>query len=34
MTEYYNYPYYAGHMERMGFAKAVDWVHIRVKRAR
>lgn len=31
MTEYYNYPYYAGHMERMGFAKAVDWVHIRVK---
>lgn len=30
MTEYYNYPYYAGHMEALGFEKAVDWVQIRV----
>ncbi len=30
MTELYNYPYYPAHMERMGFAKAADWVQIRV----
>lgn len=31
MTEYYNYPYYPKHMERLGYDKAVDWVQIRVK---
>lgn len=27
----YNYPYYPAHMERMGYAKDVDWVEYRIK---
>lgn len=30
METYYNYPYYPGHMEALGFQKAVDWLSIRV----
>ena len=26
LASIYNYPYYVDHMERMGFAKAADWV--------
>ena len=28
---YYNFPYYVGHMERLGYAKEVDWVEYAVK---
>lgn len=31
MATIYNYPYYPRHMERMGFAKDVDWVEYRMK---
>lgn len=31
MATIYNYPYYKDHMERMGFAKDVDWVEYRIK---
>lgn len=31
MATIYNYPYYPRHMERMGFAKEVDWVEYRIK---
>ena len=31
MTSYYNAPYYPQHMERMGYVKEADWVHIRVR---
>ena len=31
MATIYNYPYYPAHMERMGFAKDVDWVEYRIK---
>lgn len=31
MATIYNYPYYPCHMERMGFAKDVDWVEYRMK---
>ena len=27
----YNYPYYARHMERLGFAKEADWIEYRMK---
>lgn len=27
----YNYPYYVGHMERMGYTKDIDWVEYRIK---
>lgn len=30
MATIYNYPYYPKHMERMGFAKDVDWVEYRM----
>lgn len=31
MATIYNYPYYPEHMERMGYAKDVDWVEYRMK---
>lgn len=31
MATIYNYPYYPGHMERMGYEKEVDWVEYRIK---
>ena len=31
MATIYNYPYYAGHMERLGFAKDTDWIEYRIK---
>lgn len=31
MATIYNHPYYPKHMERMGFAKDVDWVEYRIK---
>ena len=31
MATIYNYPYYPGHMERMGFVKDADWVEYRIK---
>ena len=31
MATIYNYPYYPKHMERLGFAKDVDWVEYRMK---
>lgn len=30
MATIYNYPYYPQHMERMGFAKDVDWVEFKI----
>lgn len=30
MATIYNYPYYADHMERMGFGKEVDWIEFRM----
>lgn len=30
MSTTYNYSYYASHMERMGFAKSVDWIEMKV----
>ena len=30
MSTIYNYPYYADHMERMGFGKEVDWIEFRM----
>ena len=30
MITIYNYPYYPNHLERLGFAKAVDWLQVRV----
>lgn len=30
MATIYNYPYYADHMERMGFGKDVDWIEFRM----
>lgn len=30
MATIYNYPYYPAHMERMGYAKDVDWVEYRM----
>ena len=27
----YNYPYYAGHMERLGMQKSADWVEYSLK---
>lgn len=30
MATIYNYPYYKDHMERMGFAKDVDWIEYRI----
>ena len=30
MSTIYNYPYYSQHMERLGFAKEVDWVERKV----
>lgn len=30
MATIYNYPYYAGHMERLGFEKDVDWIEFRM----
>lgn len=30
MATIYNYPYYAGHMERMGFEKETDWIEFRM----
>lgn len=31
MATIYNYPYYPAHMERMGYAKDVDWIEFRVE---
>lgn len=31
MATIYNYPYYAEHMERMGFEKDTDWIEFRMK---
>lgn len=31
MATIYNYPYYPVHMERMGYAKDVDWIEFRVE---
>lgn len=31
MATIYNHPYYPVHMERLGFAKEVDWVEFRIK---
>lgn len=30
MATIYNYPYYPAHMERMGYAKDVDWIEFRM----
>lgn len=30
MATIYNYPYYAGHMERMGYVKDTDWIEFRM----
>lgn len=31
MATIYNYPYYSGHMERMGYVKDADWIEFRVE---
>lgn len=31
MATIYNYPYYADHMERLGFEKDIDWIEYRIK---
>lgn len=31
MATIYNYPYYVGHMERMGFEKDAEWVEYRIR---
>jgi len=31
LSAIYNHPYYAVHMERMGFIKATDWVQLEIK---
>ena len=31
MATLYNYPYYPGHMESLGFGKAIDWVEFEVQ---
>jgi GNAT superfamily N-acetyltransferase len=30
MATSYNYPYYAAHLEQLGFAKALDWIEMRL----
>ena len=29
-AEFWNYPYYAQHMEKLGYTKAVDWLQVRI----
>ena len=31
MSTIYNFPYYAGHMEKLGFRKAADWVQYEIR---
>ena len=30
LATYYNYPYYAAHMERLGYAKDIDWMEYEI----
>jgi len=30
MHSYYNYPYYPGHLENLGFAKEADWIEFQI----
>lgn len=30
IATYYNYPYYKAHMERLGYAKSIDWVEFEI----
>lgn len=30
LATYYNYPYYASHMERLGYAKDIDWMEYEI----